>query len=443
MPEKYHTYIRKGWIVLLAFIVGAPLLSWSYHAPFKEAFSSSFFAFKLLGQLTGIVGVQLFAFSLILSGRLHSIEKLFGGLDKLYVIHHRVGVIAFSFLAAHPIILAFQYISSSVEDVANFLSPFSATGPVLFGMASILLMLILIGLTFYGVMFNYPKLKLAHRFLGGAFFLGFLHVLFIPSSLNSDIILKTFLVATSALGLTIFCYRTLLGSWLVPRLRYTISKINNLAGGVTEITLTASSTKIQHLPGQFGMLAFTHSPTVPNEEHPFTISSPGNTDELRFSIKGLGDYTKLLPNLLLGDTALVEGPFGEFSYVYGKEKQTWVAGGIGITPFVSMAEHMLTLDTLPYTVDLFYSVRTEADGTYKELFAALAAKHPSFVFHFMPSDTKGYITGELLLHETRDLHLSDIFVCGPPPLMAALNSQLLEINVPKKSIRMERFALLK
>lgn len=443
MPTTYHTHLRKGWIVLLTFLVGVPLLSWSYHAPFKEALSSSYIAYKLVGQLAGIVGVQLFAFSLILSGRLHSIEKLFGGLDKLYVIHHRVGVIAFSFLAAHPIILAFQYASSSFEDVAAFLSPFSATGPVLFGMFSILLMLILIGLTFYGVMFNYPKLKLAHRFLGGAFFLGFLHVLFIPSSLNNDIVLKSFLLVTSALGLTIFCYRTLLGSWLVPRMRYTVSKITNLAGGVTEITLTASSIKMRHLPGQFGMLAFTHSPTVPNEEHPFTISSPGNTDELRFSIKGLGDYTKLLPNLLVGDTALVEGPFGEFSYLYGKEKQVWVAGGIGITPFVSMAEHMLTLDTLPYTIDLFYSVRTEAEGAYKELFTALQTKHPSFTFHYMPSDTQGYITGELLLHEIEDLLLRDIFVCGPPPLMAALNGQLREINVPKKSIRMERFALLK
>lgn len=443
MSPNHHNYIRRGWIILLVIILFVPITSWVLHTPFNEYTGSVFLLCKLIGQFSGIVGVQLFAFALILSGRLHNLEKLFGGLDKLYVIHHRIGVIAFSFLAIHPIILAFQYASISFEDVAGFLSPFEASTPVLFGMMSLLGMITLLFLTFYGVIFNYPTLKLAHRFLGAFFFLGFLHVFLIPSSLRDDYILKYSLLGTAGLGIVIFCYRTLFGTLLVPRFAYLTSAIRTLEGSVTEITLTPQSKKMFHLPGQFGILSFPNSTHVLNEEHPFTLSSSGVDGTLRFSIKGLGDFTKLLPSLTKGEIAKVEGPFGEFSYLYGKKEQVWVAGGIGITPFVAMAEHMILQERVDYTVDLFYSVRTDADAVYKELFEKLSAKHPIFTFHLMPSDTKGFITGELLLSETKALHAKDIFICGPPPLMSALTDQLLECNIPKNHIHTERFTLLK
>jgi predicted ferric reductase len=399
--------------------------------------------FTLFGQITGIIGAQLFAFTLILSGRLGFIEKLFGGLDKLYIIHHRVGVIAFSLLAVHPIILAVRFLSQSIEDAANFLSPFGNTIPVTLGLASFGFMIFLIALTFYGSVFEYPTLKLAHKFLGLGFFLGFLHVFLIPSSLSSDMVLKVSLISTAAIGLTIFSYRTLFGALLVPRYNYNVVAVEILPGGVTEILLNTTAKKLFHLPGQFGMLSFAGSSIVSNEEHAFTFSSPGTDGYLRFSIKGLGDYTKLLVAMKKGEKARVEGPFGEFSYIYGKKKQVWVAGGIGVTPFVSMAESMMFLDELPYGIDFFYSVRTESEGIYQELFTKLAKKHPSFNFYFMPSDKEGYVTGEMLLSEIKDLLTRDIFVCGPPILMKTLNTQLLALKVSDKNIHMETFSLLK
>lgn len=443
MSILYHRYVRRGWIALLAVILGVPVTSWIIHTTFTDAVGSTFFTLKLLGQITGIIGAQLFAFALILSARLSFIEKLFGGLDKLYVIHHRVGVIAFSLLAVHPIILAFRFASDSFEDVAHFLSPFGNTTPITLGIVAILGMLVLLFLTFYGSIFMYPTLKLAHRFLGLAFFFGFLHILLIPSSLSSDSVLKVSLLVTAGLGLCAFTYRTLLGRWAVSRYSYSVLSAIQIPGGVTEIVLTTTGKKLFHLPGQFGMLSFVGSSVVPDEEHPFTISSSGVDGVVRFSIKGLGDYTKLLGGLTPGTEAKIEGPFGEFSYLHGKEKQVWAAGGIGVTPFASMCEHMLLEETLPYTIDFYYSVRTAADATYKELFEKVQAKHPTFVFHLMPSDTKGYITGELLTTEISDIRTRDVLVCGPPPMMAALTTQLEGLGVSSSSIHSERFALLK
>ena len=362
----------------------------------------------------------------------------------MYVIHHRTGVIAFAFLVVHPLVLSFQFATDSFEDVSSFLSPIGNTTPITFGILSILSMLVLLFVTFYGSYFQYPTLKLAHRFLGAAFFLGFIHVFLIPSSLSSDMVLKVSLLSTCIVGLLVFSYRTLFGKLSVSRFEYVVTSVVPIAGGITEINLLTSSLKrLYHLPGQFGILSFPKSSHVSQEEHPFTISSAGKDGKLRFSIKGLGDYTNAVAEMKVGEKARVEGPFGEFCFLYGKQKQVWVAGGVGVTPFVSMAEYMMSLDTLPYNIVFYYSIRTEQDGAYKELFTEVAKKHSSFVFHCMPSDTKGYITGQLLLTDNADLESRDVYICGPPLMMEGLATQLLTLKVPKKNIHIEKFSLLK
>lgn len=451
------------WIPLLTLIIAVPVVFWASKIQMSEVFSSSFFFMTLVGQLTGIVGVQLFSFSLLLSARPRIIEFFFGGLDRLYIIHHRVGVFAFVFLAIHPLILAFRFVQDSLEDAMWFLVPINNTLPRDFGIYALLLMLILIGLTFYGMIFSYPLLKNAHKFLGLAFFLGFFHTFFIPGALQmfiydemthavsmaDDAFSVGFAVKMSCLTLMVFgfmafIYRTLLDDFLVPRLKYVVTSVKMVGQDIAEIVLSPSTKKImQHLPGQFAILSLTNAKGLSKEEHPFTISSANKNGELRFSIKALGDYSALLPSLGVGVKALLEGPFGEFTYSHGSTSQVWVAGGIGVTPFVSMAEDLLSQDVMDYTIDFFYSVRSEKDGAYKDVFTRLAEKHKGFTFHFMPSDTSGYVTGDGILKAIPGAITRDFFVCGPPPMMAALTGQLVGLKVPSSQIHSEKFALLK
>lgn len=397
----------------------------------------------LLGQVMGIIGSQLFAFALLLSARLKSMEYFFGGLDRLYAIHHRVGVIAFTFLAVHPLILAFRFFGDGIESVMLFLIPTHKSLAQDFGIYALMLMVFLLFITFYGAIFSYQSLKKAHRFMGAAFFLAGLHVFLIPSSMNSDIVLKVSCLGMALLGLLAFSYRTLLGKYLVTRYSYIVSSVFSTGQGVTEVVLSPVKRIMHHIPGQFAMLSFTTSKVVTDEEHPFTISSAYDNGDVRFSIKTLGDYTSLLPGLTIGTQALLEGPFGEFSYHYGSSSQIWVAGGIGVTPFVSMAEDLLKQNTINVTIDFFYSVRSEKDAVYKELFTNVARKHSSFTFHCMPSDTSGYITGELLIKKISDATTRDIFICGPPPMMVSLTESLIELGVKSSHIHSEKFSLLK
>jgi len=116
---------------------------------------------------------------------------------------------------------------------------------------------------------------------------------------------------------------------------------------------------LRYRPGQFAFLRFD----LPGlkQAHPFTVSSAPQADgKLRFSIKASGEWTSALSRTLsVGTTAFVEGPYGHFTLPKHVEPTVWIAGGIGITPFLAWAE-ALAPDASP--VHLFYYVRTKAEA---------------------------------------------------------------------------------
>src|SRR3970040_78401 len=111
----------------------------------------------------------------------------------------------------------------------------------------------------------------------------------------------------------------------------------------------------KHRAGQFLFVRFPSEKDL-NESHPFTISSAPSEDVLRLTIKASGNFTRdLFSNLKAGSDAVVEGAYGSFDYRTGGGKQIWVAGGIGITPFLSFIRDLET--DLGHDVDFYYTLR--------------------------------------------------------------------------------------
>jgi predicted ferric reductase len=346
-------------------------------------------------------------------------------------------------LLLHPIFLAIPKIIFSVEDAMMFLVPFQTSTAVDFGIFSLLLFIILIGLTLFGVIFSYPTLKLAHKFLGIAFLLGAVHGFMIDSDISSDPLIRYWVLGLSGVAVLFYILHSFFKKFTVPKHLYSVMSVKQLEGQVTELALSPHGEGITHLPGQFAFFSFIDSKTVSKEPHPFTISSWMGNGDIVLSAKSLGDFSSLLSVQTVGELVQVEGPFGEFSYLYGSKSQVWVAGGIGVTPFVAMAEHILSQTELPYSIDFFYSVRTEADATYHEIFESVALKFPNFVYHPIPSDKEGYITGDVLVERVKGIIVKDIFICGPPPMMKALIASLTGLGIKKRRIHSELFSLLK
>ena len=192
-------------------------------------------------------------------------------------------------------------------------------------------------------------------------------------------------------------------------------------------------------PGQFAMLFLKALDGW--HRHPFTITTSPGDEDLRFAIKALGDGTAQLPDAIQpGIPAVIGGPFGRFSHAKGTTRQLWVAGGIGVTPFLSW---LRALDQRPPRgrVDFFYS-SPDPDMPYADEISELAARCNLVEVHFFDS-RRGHLTAEQILAEaggtTAPPGQVSVFLCGPAGMIRTLHSGFRRLGVPSRHIYREYF----
>jgi predicted ferric reductase len=177
---------------------------------------------------------------------------------------------------------------------------------------------------------------------------------------------------------------------------------------------------------------------ISHQAHPFSIASAPQDPELKIAVKALGDFTNAVRFLEEGAFARIEGPFGGFSYLnYANRKQVWIAGGIGITPLLSMARHLRSHD---YEIDFFYAMETGDQGYFLDELYEIADRYPRVRVVPIIKGKLGHLTAEDILGVSKNLPEKEILICGPPPMMKALEDQFMAVGVPKSQIHYETFA---
>ena len=190
-----------------------------------------------------------------------------------------------------------------------------------------------------------------------------------------------------------------------------------------------------------GQFLFVHFPQdkVLSESHPFTISSAPQEDVLRVTIKASGDFTRyLFVNLTPTMDAVIEGAYGLFDYKTGGQKQIWLAGGIGVTPFLSFIRDMN--GSLEHEVDFYYTVRHLEEALFVDEIKAADERNPRLRTHIRFSATEGSLTIDHILKNTNgnigDYH---VYMCGPLPMIQAFEKKFLELGLPQHQIHFEEF----
>lgn len=447
-----------GWGVTIALCL-IPVVLWFDMHPLStiHGFPATMLA---IGRVAGLVGMVMYALNLVYSTRLRFLEHFFGGLNRVYIAHHMLGGLALVFLAIHPLALSLRYVTTDLKQAAlllvpNGLAPFSALfdkasfyhlivieqWAIFFGIVAFWGMVVLLLVTFF-IKIPYRIWLFTHKFLGLAFFIGGLHVLFIASDTSTNNALKYYILALTVIGLAAFVYRTILGNILIRHYEYEVSGVKMVAGNVTQLSMRPLGQRMSYKPGQFIFVRFTHSGTKLSKEwHPFSISSGDKDGELEISVKGLGDYTNSLASIQVGAVARLEGAYGRFSYNNFKNlNQIWIAGGIGVTPFISMAK---SLPDDGYNIDLYYSVKTESELIdWQALSGVSLSKKGKFrVMPYIGDKTKERLSGTFIAQNSGDLKGKDIFICGPPPMMSSIKKQLKELGVPSARIHSEEFGM--
>jgi len=425
-----------GWVIFIVLSL-VPVVFWYFLKPINARFVSLTTSLTSLGQITGLVGMAMFSLTLVLSARLKFLENYFGGLNKVYIAHHIFGSIAFILLLFHPLILAGKFIQVSIRSAALFLLP-GGDWTNNFGIIALALMMLFLILTFFTKL-PYQIWKFSHKFLGAAFFFAGLHSFFINSDISRDPFLRVYMFTLAGIGFATFIYHSILSKFLVKYFEYKIENIKILAENVVEIAMKPQNQKINFMPGQFVFVSFI-SDGISAESHPFSISSAISDKDLKLAIKSLGNYTSQLKNLKIGDIAKIEGPFGRFSCQnFENKNQIWIAGGIGITPFLSMARNLKNSEN---KIDLYYCLNNENEAVFLGELSKISERKSNFRVIPFYSNKRGFIDGGTIQKLSGDLQNKEIFLCGPPAMMKTLREQFLRLKIPNKNIHSEEFQLL-
>jgi predicted ferric reductase len=220
--------------------------------------------------------------------------------------------------------------------------------------------------------------------------------------------------------------------------KYKILSLQKIADDIVEITIHPVDTHLKCLPGQFVFVSFLCK-DLPEEWHPFGISCNPSKENLTLTIKTLGDYTKKLPELEAGTELLIKGPYGNF-LSETKNSQIWIAGGVGLVPFLSDLDKVRTE---VQGVDLYYVVHSLDEAVHVVDLLKIASQNPHFRVCIYETATKGHLTAEKIQEMSGDLKNKDFFICGPPPMEKAIHEQLLASNVPPSQIHAEAFSEIK
>lgn len=378
----------------------------------------------LFSQYLGLAALILMAWGQIMATRLRGIEALFGGLDRVYVLHKWAGIIAMAAILVHDTVDAEMRglgPETALTELAETLGEISLYG---------LLVLVVISVATF---IPYHLWKWTHKAMGALFAAGAFHFVFImkPFGMTDPAGLYTALFCIA--GLLAYAW-TLLPEEMRPSKTYKITALDRTAGAMA-ISMSPEKSALIPQPGQFGILRFTGSNKP--EPHPFSFSKIGPDGQLRVTIKALGDFTTTLgPSLAVGQSLQIQGPFGRFK-LSGKGPEVWIAGGIGITPFLAWAD---ALDKNGAPVHLFYCVRSRADAPHLEEIETLAATKPNLSLTVIASAEGIRLSADIVAETVgSDIANAKVAFCGPVGLRTALQTGLRRYGVTPRRFHYEEF----
>ena len=373
--------------------------------------------------LSGLLSIAMMSLVMLLATRPVWLEAPLGGMDRIYRTHKWAGILAVAFAAMHWLIEWSGDILKSMlgrenrfpkEKFVGLLDVLRDLGKDM-GEWAIYAVLAMLVITLWKK-FPYRSWRILHRAMP---------VLYLMLAFHTAMLSPTAYWAQPAgvllallLGVGVYgAVRSLLNS--IGKSREATGEIiavEHPAADVTTVRCRLDQGWHGHRPGQFAFVTLNDKEGA----HPFTIASADQGDKtISFQIKALGDYTKsLAQSLQAGQKVRVEGPYGRFDIARcnPQAQQIWIAGGIGVTPFLAWLESLQSTPQKDLTADLHYCTRDQASDAFVPRLEALCAALPGIRLQIHGARQGATLTAESLAVSKN----AEIWFCGPAGLAGAL-----------------------
>lgn len=394
-----------GPILVIASVLG----SW-----FAFADATGDGGYVAIGLFLGAASILLMTWSFVLAVRIRFLEPFFGGLDSMYRMHRWSGTLAVAAMYLHTTVEPEIKggIPGASESLADTAEDLAGTGQTM--------LYILIGISLLR-WFPYRWWRLTHKLLGIPFAFASFHFFTAEKPYANGSAWGWYFGGFMVTGLAAYLFRVVGKDVVAPGVRYRVERAD-LSGSSMDLELFPVGKPLTHQAGQFVVLKI-QLPGL-REPHIFTIASAPDAPSLRFFVRDLGDWTERLHGTadLVGAEVVVEGPYGEFApFEHAAPKTVWVAGGVGITPFLSAAGTLEPNNEARPT--LHYLVRSCDDAMALDVLEEYQRDAKlDLILHASAEGTR-FRPDSLREHHGDDLQDAHIAVCGPASLVRVIDTE--------------------
>lgn len=216
-----------------------------------------------------------------------------------------------------------------------------------------------------------------------------------------------------------------------------IKSIEHLTHDVLRVVLNKPE-GLTYIPGQAADIAL-NKPDWNEKKNCFTFTSLPEDDHIEFTIKTYPEHHGMTNELLSaqpGDEVIIYDSFGD---IYFKGPGIFIAGGAGVTPFIAILKNLQKQNKLEGN-KLIFANKGKADIILEDYFDSMLDK--DFINVLSNEDLDGYEHGYIspqIIKKYSEEDLKYYYLCGPPPMMEAVEGHLASLGVAEEFVVKESF----
>ena len=429
------------WLILYLALILAPLFALlAGSLPPPREFWTEF------SVAIGYAGLAMMGLQFGITARFRYVTRPWGE-DVIYHLHRQISLIAVALVIAHPIILF--VIRPELLALLNFVeAPWRAR----FAAISTYSLIALVVMALWRAKWNirYETWHLWHIVLAvAAVGAGLAHMVGWSFYL-ADPWKRSLWVGLTIFWIGLLVYVRIVKPLFMLRRPYRVAEVRPERGDSWTLAMRPEGhSGFRFTPGQFGWLTVWGSP-FSITAHPFSFSSSAEATggKVEMTIRNLGDFTRAIGEVPVGTRVYLDGPYGAFTIGNPADMHVLIAGGVGITPMMSIIRTLADCgDTRP--VILLYGSKDWESITFREELESLKARLNLTVVHVLanpPADwtlEKGFITAEMFRRHLPPPYADhEYFICGPDVMMDAIEKALGQLNVPLSKYHSERYSFV-
>jgi len=406
----------------------------------REDVTGTYQIITTISRFAALTGAYLALLGLLLVSRITWIERAVGH-DRLVSWHRKSAPYALFLILAHVLLVALGYAANDNIRVGAELWRLVTTYPWMLPAFVGFLAFMAAGVSSYKRVrskMKYETWWTIHLYTYIAIAFSFMHqvltgVMFIGHPLNRAYWTGLYIFVAA----TIIIWRILIPAYKNVRFKLRVERVDIGAPGIISIYVRGRNlSKLKAEGGQFFNWRFLDSHRW-YESHPFSLSAAPTDEQMRFTVKDLGDHSRSLVSVRPGTLVFIEGPYGTFTkhQAHKSRPLVLIGGGVGITPIRAL------LEELPRNreITVIYRASTEQDLIFLDELKELAQRKNAKL-EVLPGSRKLYpLDAKHLRAMVPNIGQAEIYICGPTALTDLVRETAHHLGIPKKRVHSEIF----